>query len=248
MLLFSGAAAGLITVLGWYLAYVGALRRQQARHIAESEARLRTLSARLMTAQEDERRSISRDLHDEMGQLVTSVSLDLQRAAQAEPAKKDELIARALRGTECLLERIHEVSARLRPTLLDDLGLKDAVQSLLGDFEHHTGVVPRADLRLDGAELPAVVSENVYRILQEALTNVSKHAQAAEVFVELRAAAGWVELAVRDEGAGFRPEALDGKRLGILGMRERAELLDGTFELTSEPGKGTRVRVTLPLS
>jgi signal transduction histidine kinase len=181
--------------------------------------------------------------------VVTAVSLDLRRASQAtEPEKKNELVGRALGGTESLLDHIHEIVARVRPALLDDLGLKDAVQSLLSDFEHRTGIVPRAELRFDGQPVPAVVRDNVYRILQEALTNVSRHARATEVFVDLTVAHNKLDLTVRDPGIGFSPESLDGKRLGILGMRERAELLDGTFALQSAPDKGTEIKVTIPLA
>src|SRR5262249_38008023 len=95
--------------------------------------------------------------------------------------------------------------------------------------------------------VPPAVRANVYRILQEALTNVAKHARAAEVFVALRVTEGLVTLTVRDAGVGLGPAALDGKRLGILGMRERAELLDGTFVLKGQPGRGTEVQVTIPL-
>jgi signal transduction histidine kinase len=239
----------LVLVLAWYLAYAATLRRRHEQHLADSEARLRALSARLLTAQEDERRSLSRDLHDEFGQVVTSVSLDLQRAAQAgDCQRKDELIGRALQGAGQLLEHLHEISSRLRPTLLDDLGLKEAVRSFLSDYESRTGIVTRAELCFEQALVPPVVSENVYRILQEALTNVSKHARAPEVLVGLRVGGGQVSLSVRDAGVGLEPAALDGKRLGILGMRERAELLDGTFVLDAAPGQGTEVRVTIPLS
>jgi len=201
-----------------------------------------------MTAQEEERRGISRDLHDELGQVVTSVTLDLQRAAQAaEVAKKDELIERALLGTGCLLDRIHEISTRVRPPMLDDLGLKDAVQSLLSDYERRSGVVPRVELDFQHAAVPDAVSENVYRILQEALTNVTRHAGAAEVFVHLHVTAAQVALTVRDAGIGFDPAVRDDKRLGLLGMRERAELLGGTCAVTAAPGKGTEVRVVIPL-
>src|SRR5207244_5976849 len=99
-----------------------------------------------ITAQADERRRLSRDLHDELGQVVTAVTLDLQRAAQAaDGTKKDDLIQRGLHGATCLLDKIHEISLRIRPTLLDDLGLKDAVQSLLSDYERWTGIVSRAE-------------------------------------------------------------------------------------------------------
>jgi signal transduction histidine kinase len=248
LLLLYGAVLLVLLPLAWYLAYVGSLRRARERQLAESEARLRTLSARLITAQEEERRGISRDLHDELGQVVTAVTLDLQRAGQAADAgKKDELIGRALHGTGCLLERIHEISARVRPPMLDDLGLKDAVQSLLSDYEQRTGIVAREDLRFEHRAVPAAVSENVYRILQEALTNVSRHAGAAEVSVSLHVTPERVALVVCDAGVGFDPAARDGKRLGILGMRERAELLGGTFAVTTEPGKGTEVRVVIPI-
>jgi signal transduction histidine kinase len=248
LLLLCGGVLVLVLVLAWYLAYAAALRRDHERHLADSADRLRMLSTRLLTAQEDERRSLSRDLHDDLGQVVTAVTLDLQRAAQAgDRERKDELIGRALRGAGCLLDHIHEISTRLRPTLLDDLGLEDAVRSLLSDYEQRTGIVTQAELSFEQTKVPPAVSENVYRILQEALTNVSKHAQAAEVLVALRVAGGQVTLTVRDAGVGLVPDALDGKRLGILGMRERAELLDGTFVLKAEPGQGTEVQVTIPI-
>jgi signal transduction histidine kinase len=248
LLVLSAVVLIVVFALAWYLAYIGVLRRDHERDLADSEARLRTLSSRLLTAQEDERRSVSRDLHDELGQVVTSVTLDLQRAAQAEgPGRKDELIGRALHGADCLLDRIHEISGRLRPTLLDDLGLKEAVRSYLGEYEGRTGIVTQAELSFAQADLASPVSENVYRILQEALTNVAKHARVAEVIVRLRVADGQVALSVRDAGIGMDPATLDGKRLGILGMRERAELLNGTFTLEGAPGRGTEVRVTIPL-
>src|SRR5262249_29508540 len=147
---FSMAALLLVFGLVWYLAYAASVRRHQERKIAESEGRLRTLSTQLMAAQEDERRKLSRDLHDELGQVVTAVALDLKRAAQTgDGVKKAELIARALRGSELLLTDIQEISARIRPTILDDLGLKDAVQNLLGDYERHTGIVPQSELRFE---------------------------------------------------------------------------------------------------
>ena len=249
LLLLYGVILVVNLALAWYLAYAGAVRQKHERQLADSEARLRSLSTKLLTAQEDERRSLSRDLHDALGQVVTAVSLDLRRASQTlEVEKKNELVGRALSGTDSLLDRIHEISARVRPALLDDLGLRDAVQSLLSEFEHRTGIVPKAELRFDGRDVPAVVRDNVYRILQEALTNVSRHAKAAEVFVNLTADGQKLDLTVRDPGVGFSPELLDGKRLGLLGMRERAELLDGTFNLKSEPAHGTEIRVTIPLA
>jgi len=248
LLLLWGVVLFLLLILAWYLAKTGAVRRHQERHLAESEVRLRTLSTQLITAQEDERRRLSRDLHDELGQVVTAVTLDLQRAAQTtESTKKDGLIHMALLGANCLLDKIHEISLRIRPTVLDDLGLKDAVQSLLSDYERRTGITSQADLHFDGSEIPASVSENVFRILQEALTNVAKHARAQEVSVKLQVSDGRVSLNVRDGGAGFAPEQVNGKGLGLLGMRERAELLNGEFHMRAEAGKGTEIEVSIPL-
>jgi signal transduction histidine kinase len=248
LLLLYGVLLVLVLSLTWYLAYVGELRRDHLREQADTADRLRVLSTRLLTAQEDERRSVSRDLHDELGQVVTSVTLDLQRAVQVgDGERKNELIGRALKGAGHLLDHIHEISTRLRPTLLDDLGLKDAVQSLLGDYETRTGITTRTDLHFEPVSVPPAVSENSYRILQEALTNVAKHAQATEVFVSLHVADAQVALTVRDNGVGLGAAAPETKRLGMLGMRERAELLNGTFVVITEPGRGTEVRVTIPL-
>jgi signal transduction histidine kinase len=245
--LLGGIVLLILLIVAWYLAKAGAIRRTQERHLAESETRLRTLSTQLITAQEDERRRLSRDLHDELGQVVTAVTLDLQRAAQAgDNKKKDDLIHGALHGANCLLDKIHEISLRIRPTLLDDLGLKDAVQSLLSDYERRTGIVSRADLRFDSSEVPAPISENLFRILQEALTNVAKHARTKEVSVELLVSEGQASLTVRDGGVGFAPAEINGKGLGLLGMRERAELLDGEFHMRAEAGKGTEIRVSIP--
>jgi signal transduction histidine kinase len=247
-LLLGGIVLALVFGLCWYLGYAGALRRNHEKRLSESEGRLRNLSAQLMTAQEEERRSIARDLHDEMGQVVTAMTLDLQRAAGASDSeKKNDLISRALHGAQRLLDTIHEIAARIRPSLLDDLGLKDAVQSFLSEYEHHTGIVVSSDLMFEPNEVPANVSENLYRIMQEALTNVAKHAQASAVSVSIIALKNRIGLTVRDNGIGFALAGVDGKRLGLLGMRERAELLNGVFTVQSEAGKGTQISVELPI-
>lgn len=249
LLLLWGVVLFLLLILTWHLAKAAELRRGHERHIAESEVRLRTLSTQLISAQEDERRRLSRDLHDELGQIVTAVSLDLQRAGQApDHAKKYELINQASQGAACLLEKIHEISLRVRPTALDDLGLKDAVRSFLGDYERRTGIVTRNKLQFVRSDLPAPTSENVFRILQEALTNVSKHAHAKEVSVKLEVTDREVCLTVQDTGAGFAPEQVNGKGLGLLSMRERAELLNGEFHIQAEAGKGTQIQVMIPLA
>lgn len=248
LLALAGSALALVLVMTWYLSYAGALRRNHERQIADSEARLRVLSTQLITAQEDERRRLSRDLHDELGQVVTLIALDLERAGQtSDRQKREELIRRALCGAQSLLGQLHEISARVRPTILDDLGLKDAVQSYLFEYQRQTGIVSRTLMHFEHHNVPPVVSENLYRILQEALTNVARHARAQEVFVELRVSNGGAALNVRDQGVGFDPQTPAPRRLGLLGMRERTELLGGTFVLKAAPGKGTELQVILPL-
>ena len=143
-----------VLILAWYLAYAWVLRRDQEHVLADSAARLRLLSSRLLTAQEDERRKVSRDLHDELGQVVTSMTLDLQRRPGSCRRAQGRAHRRALTGAGRLLDHIHEISTRLRPTLLDDLGLKDAVQSLLSDFEKRTGISTRAELHFETVPLP----------------------------------------------------------------------------------------------
>ncbi|MBI3468206.1 MAG: hypothetical protein HY000_34815 [Planctomycetes bacterium] len=178
----------------------------------------------------------------------TNGTLELEQALVAEDdAKRRTLIERALAGERHLLERVHALSARLRPSMLDDLGLKEAVRSLLADYEGRTGIVSHATLRFDRADVPAAVGDNLFRILQEALINVAKHSGAKEVFVNLDVTADRVALNVRDAGAGFDLERLNGRGLGILGMRERAELLGGAFTLRSDPAYGTEVSVEVPL-
>ncbi len=125
--------------------------------------------------------------------------------------------------------------------------MKDAVQSFLSEYEQRTGISTRTILSFEKVLVPTTVSGNIYRILQEAMTNVSKHAQASSVFVELQVTKKFVSLTVRDDGIGLPSDALDSGRLGIIGMRERAELLDGTFVVNAQPGSGTELHVTIPL-
>ncbi len=247
-LLLSVAAivALVFAVLAVFIARAHAAHRAHERHIAESEQRLRVLSARLLDTQERERRAIARNLHDDLGQLLTTVTLHLQRAGQADVAeRKDAAIEQAAEVAGVLMQRVHEIASRIRPASLDDLGLEEAVRGHLTEFEQVTGVAVDADLRVEVSEVPHEVAENLYRIVQEALNNVSQHASAHTVRVRLRVTAEGSALEVEDDGVGFDPETVSRERFGLLGIRERAELLGGTFALTSTPGRGTRLDVVL---
>ncbi|MFH2204914.1 MAG: ATP-binding protein [Elusimicrobiota bacterium] len=248
-LLICAVAAVILAALALLLANSRVIRRRDQQKLRESEARMRALSTRLITVQEDERRKISQDLHDDLGQTVTAIGIDLERAAlAAEADKRDDLLRRALACNREVLDKIRELSSELRPRILDDLGLRDAVRSFLADFQTRTGIDVAAELSVGSGEVPSDVSGNIYRILQESLNNVVKHARAKKVSIRLDAAPDRVALTVRDEGVGFTPDEAGLTSLGILGMRERAELLGGRFELTSRPGEGTEILAAFPLN
>ena len=253
-----GALAGLLAVglgaailAGAYTWSRSTLTRAlHERRIEESEARLRTLSRRLLDAQEEERRSLSRVLHDELGQTLTAIALDLKLASRRitdeETARS---LTRAVEQTEELLKGLHDLATRVRPSVLDDLGFESALESLVEDSAERTGLAVDLSLPAPMSDLSRVVAENVYRIVQEGLANVAQHAGTDAARVALRSHEGELEIVIEDRGRGFDPALLEtSSRLGLLGMRERVELLDGTFSLTSAPGAGTRIDARLPLA
>ncbi|MCA9077563.1 MAG: hypothetical protein KDA93_21235 [Planctomycetaceae bacterium] len=247
MWIYLGAVT-LLAIIGWFWARSAAIRRMQADSIIDSEARLRTLSDQLLMTQEEERRNISRELHDDLGQQVTAVSLDLRSAArQSDAEKRQFLLERAIEETDHLLQSIHKVASRVRPAVLDDLGLHDAVESLTTEISQRNEMTVNTHLAFDEELVTPKVGENVYRILQEGLTNIVKHADTRKASVTVAVNANQLKVSLEDHGIGFDPQQRDNSRLGLLGMQERAELLGGRFTLTSNPGSGTRIDVTIPL-
>lgn len=244
----TGVAAVLLLLVALRLAFVSALRDAHAREIAASEGRLRKLSSLLLEAQETERKSLARDLHDELGQIATAMTIDLQRARKTESVElKDELIDRTQAATSRLLDGMHGIVARIRSSVLDDLGLKAALQACADDHERGSALRVEATLDFDESGLHERVSENVYRIVQEALTNVARHSRASEVSVRVWRESSSMRVHVQDRGVGFDPAATSPNRLGMVGMRERAELLGGHCTVESAPGGGTTVEATIPL-
>ena len=212
--------------------------------------RLQTLSHRLVEVQEAERRNIARELHDEIGQVLTGLKLIIEMGLRARPEVLPARLEEARALVSDLVERVRELSLNLRPAMLDDLGLLPA---LLWQFERYTAQTQiRVNFKhvgLAGRRFTPEVETAVYRILQEALTNVARHANTGEATVYLRADQDTLTVEVEDRGAGFDHAVVRVKRTtsGLAGMRERARLLSGHLKVESTPGAGTAVRAELPL-
>jgi signal transduction histidine kinase len=215
--------------------------------------KLQVLSHRLVEVQESERRHIARELHDEIGQNLTAAEMNLQAALQlpANPALERRL-EQSIKAVEQVLEQVHDLSLSLRPSMLDDLGLEPTLRSYTHRQAELTGL--KAEFQPANLErrLDPVIETECFRIAQEALTNVVRHAQAQSVIVELTRKNGHLHLAVRDNGIGFnvsalREEAVRGASLGLLSMEERAALAGGGLQFNSAPGRGTEVLAWFPL-
>jgi signal transduction histidine kinase len=224
--------------------------------LRKSTEQLRALSARLESIQEDERTKIAREIHDVLGQALTSLMLDIswldEQVTKRQPPLPADRISGKLRSVLALaedtIETVRRIAMELRPALLDDFGLVAAVEWQTQDFEERTGIPCQLSSRLREASVSTEVSTATFRILQEALANVARHAKASMVAVLLEENDGHLILKVEDNGRGARAEELsDLQSLGVLGMRERAALLGGGVEIAGAPGKGTTVTVKIPL-
>jgi len=218
--------------------------------IEEERRRSGTLA---MRAQEEERRRLARDLHDEVNQALTAILLRLEALAQGTPAANLDEVDELKRLVNQAMEELLNLARQLRPTALDDHGLMPAVETQLKRFSARTGVEVSLNAEGDANHLPEDVQTAVYRILQEALANIGRHAGATAVAVDVEAEGELLELRVRDDGAGFDPAALaraangegPGAGLGLSGMAERARLAGGELDVRSAPGGGTTVTLRI---
>jgi signal transduction histidine kinase len=220
------------------------------RQLLISQQELRGLSQQLMRLTEQERTRISREIHDQLGQSLTAIKMELSNvkrkmATDPEEAAKRIEAATALANEMVILVR--RIAANLRPGVLDDFGLAAAVDWHVADFCEKTGLKCDTDLDIDEALLNSNLSTSAYRITQEALTNIARHANASHVTIKGRIENGAFVIEIQDNGQGFVVDETRATSLGMLGMRERAAELGGTIEVTSEPGKGTKVRLMLPV-
>jgi PAS domain S-box-containing protein len=242
-------------------------RRRVEEELRESTRGLQVLSRRLVELQEEERRHLARELHDEIGQALTAIGIGLQAVRRARPgavaSHLDEcigLVDRAIQShlDECIglvdraIQQVRHLSLDLRPSMLDDLGLVAALRWYVDGQAQRVGYRARFISDADEIGLDPAVATAAFRVTQEALTNVARHAHARRVGVSVRRRDGALRLVVRDHGVGFDPGASSrrgsrGEGLGLRGMRERAALLGGRIDVRSRPGRGTRVRLTVPL-
>jgi signal transduction histidine kinase len=198
---------------------------------------------RVVAAQELERQRLARELHDETGQALTSILLGLKRLDGAEPSAAVASLRELVVAT---LQDVRRLAVELRPKVLDDFGLLPALERLTQGFAEHTGI--SADLEATGLSerLPVEVETAIFRIVQESLTNVVKHAQASSVSIVLTRGDGRIKAVIEDDGRGFEPETM-GEGIGLVGMRERIELLDGSLTVESSERSGTTIAIEVPV-
>jgi signal transduction histidine kinase len=238
-----------IVIAGWTVWRFSRLERKARRLQAQAEQGrqdLRDLSQQLVSAQEEERRTISRELHDQIGQLLTAIQMTF---SNIEAARAD--VSHHIEDGKALTERtvtaVRDLAMGLRPSILDDLGLAPALEWQAREFTKRSGIA--VELRHDGFldDLPETHRTCLYRVIQEALTNCARHSGAKGARISLHGARERISLTVEDDGRGFQRDQLKRLGLGLLGMEERVMDLDGQISILSGEGKGTLIKVELPL-
>ena len=225
-------------------------RRKSETELHQSQMKLRDLYLQLQNAREEERRRISREIHDELGQNITALQIDLawlkKRVDPVRPDLLDKLDAMN-RIAESTLATVRRVSAELRPGILDALGLTAAVDWLVRDFEKRSEIPCNLLIEPEEIEVEQNLATDVFRVLQEALTNVARHARASSLQVTLRQNEDMLELEVADDGIGISEEEISRPgSLGLLGIRERLLVHGGGVALRRLPGKGSCLSATIP--
>ncbi|MEP7357158.1 MAG: PAS domain-containing protein, partial [Anaerolineales bacterium] len=220
------------------------------RQLTEME-QLRLLSGRLLNVREEERTRLSREIHDELGGMLTGLKLQLfqlRSALNGDQAPQDELILSMAKQIDTEMDFVRRTASSLRPHLLDDMGLVAAIEWQLAEFQRQGAAEVTFRSNVDDLMLSSETQTAVFRILQEALTNAARHSGAPTVEVSLEAREGYLHLVVHDDGRGITPEKLaDKNSLGLMGMRERAQQVGGYMDVRGDPGVGTMVRVRVPI-
>jgi signal transduction histidine kinase len=225
-------------------------RRLRRAHLQlrRSRAELRAVSRHMERVQETERCRISREIHDELGQALTGLRFELDRLVRDPLPGRTTQLEKLPLAVDAMIETVRRIASELRPAILDDLGLVPAREWRGSEFEATTGITCRLRLEKAVPMLDADQSTALFRILQEILTNVARHARASLVSIRLTASASAVILEARDNGRGTDDLLGKAAHLGLLGMQERAAAVGGTLRVRSAAGRGTMVRVRLPFS
>jgi signal transduction histidine kinase len=258
ILLLIGVLFLMAFVTGLYTLQANRKTFEQLQHLAEKlqtqSEQLRKLSWKLIEVQENTLRHVARDLHDEFGQILTAVGAILSRASQ-HGLEKDSVFVEDVRKVkkivEDTLQNVRDTSQMFRPAILDDFGLEQTLEWFSSQFARQTGIRVHFDRDSTGNLVPSDYAIHIYRIVQAALANVARHSGAHEAWVSLKKKNGSLALEIRDDGEGFDPDAdmdrSSGEGMGLMGMRERAEHLKGAIVVRSAPGRGTIVRIEIPL-
>jgi len=229
-------------------------RKVAQEQLKNSREQLRGLSAYLETVREEEKRTIARDLHDETSQVLASLHAYLEAAIGNLPSnatRSKELLEKARNLSTTILDGVHELIYQLRPVMLDELGLVDAIKALMESSLEVSGVNVSLKVIGEVRRMPAPVEIAIYRIIQEAFNNILKHARAKNVSVRVSFSKNHVRVKIKDDGTGFDVQEVFESRdktrgMGLIGIRERVELMKGTLNIKSSPGKGTEIILKIP--
>jgi PAS domain S-box-containing protein len=231
-------------------------RKRADEEIRRTEEQMRAFAARLQTVREEERTHIAREIHDELGGALTGLKIDFSRLTKAAGEIKEELLKyfllnqmhNTMKHIDKTIKTVRKIATELRPGILDDLGILAALEWQLNDFHKHTGIHCEWISSLEEIHLDEQETTALFRIFQEALTNIARHADATGVRVHLRKEANTCVLDVEDNGRGITKNNIDDKRsLGLLGMRERTLAFGGRIDVKGQPGRGTKVTVEIPV-
>ncbi|HTC36671.1 MAG TPA: sensor histidine kinase [Bryobacteraceae bacterium] len=233
---------------------ISSLEKESAAHqqaSQQAEVRLRHLSQQLVSSQEQERKALSRELHDEIGQLLTALRMELgnlERVQVAKGMESDPHLDQAKKLAESTLRTTRDIAMGLRPAMLDILGLGPALEWQAREYSRRYNTPIQLEVDGDLRDVPDPHRTYLYRIVQEGLTNCARHAQAKNIHVKLEDSSGTLAVVVEDDGVGFDQHGGVTYGLGLLGITERVRELCGQLSIHSEPGKGTRIAVTLPFA
>jgi len=229
---------------------ISAEKSIEAKYVA-AQAELRSLAAHLLQVREDERKHIAREIHDELGQSLTAIDMELRWMAHKHEHALPEIRARIeaiLAQSAGAIESVGRIASELRPGILDHLGLRAAIEWFAGDFSRRTMIAASAEIDINESLIDEKTATAIFRITQESMTNAARHASAGSVSIALREEGGAIALEIRDDGVGISEEQASGpSAFGILGMRERVKELGGRLEIHGAPGLGTRIAVYIPL-